>query len=181
MRRLLPAVLLLGALPSFATTVVAETIDEAIARAPLIVRATARGGQAAADEHRIWTWTELTVTEVLKGRAPAVLLVKQPGGIVGGRGQAVAGVARFRPDEDCVLFLEPAVDEPGVFIVRGLAAGKISLTTRLGAPQAVRELDGLDFAHPAGAPVRPLVREDQLGPPDLFLARVRRLVKGATK
>jgi hypothetical protein len=181
MRRFLPALVCFAALPSLGTTVIAETVDEAIDRAPIIVRATVRQSQAGADEHRIWTWTELTVTEVLKGKSPQVVLVKQPGGVVGPRGQSVSGTAKFRDGEDCVLFLEPAVDEPGVFIVRALAAGKISFTTRLGVAQAVRELDGLDFAERTAERVRPLVKEDRLGSPDEFLARVRKQVKGATR
>lgn len=179
MRRFLFALLLSAAVPALGTTVIAETIDEAVSRAPIIVRATVRQSQSGTDEHRIWTWTELTITEVLKGQAPKVVLVKQPGGVVGAWGQAVAGVARFVEGEDCVLLLERAVDEPGVLMVRALAAGKISFTTRLGVPQAVRELDGLHFAAVEGARVRPLVKEDTLGTPDAFLARVRALVKGA--
>jgi hypothetical protein len=181
MRRFLFALFFSAAVPALGTTVIAETIDEAVARAPIVVRATARQSQSGTDEHRIWTWTELTVTEVLKGRAPKVVLVKQPGGVVGPVGQAVAGVARFVEGEDCVLLLEPAVDEPGVLMVRALAAGKISFTTRLGAPQAIRQLAGLEFAAVAGERVRPLVKEDTLGTPEAFLARVRALVQGARR
>lgn len=169
------------AVPSVGSTVIAETMDEAIGRAPVIVRARARQSQAGSDGHRIWTWTELTVTEVLKGQVGQVLLVKQPGGVVGARGQAVTGVAQFTPDEDCVVMLEPAVDEVGVYIVRALSAGKVSLTTRLGAPVALRDLSGLTFAAPAGSSVRALVKEESFGSPEAFLARVRRVVKGVNQ
>ncbi|MCC6335193.1 MAG: hypothetical protein IT380_14535 [Myxococcales bacterium] len=166
---------------ALATVVIAQSVEDLTRGSPLVVRATAQQSMAAFDEGeaKIWTWTELTVTETLKGQAPRTLLVKQPGGEVGGLGQHVAGVARFRPGEDCVLFLEPSADERGVFIVRGLSAGKVSLSHRLGKVLAVRDLSGLSFAR-AGSrdPVRPVDDAEVLGTADAFLARVRAAAGG---
>lgn len=173
-------VVALAAGAALATVVVSETVETMARRAPLVVRVTARQSMAGWDaaEARIWTWTELAVTEVLKGEAGPTLLVKQPGGEVGGLGQFVAGVARFTPGEDCVLFLEPASDEKGVWVVRSLAAGKVSFGERLGRPVALRDLSGLSFAKPGGA-VHPTDDRESLGAPDAFLARVRAAVGGA--
>ncbi len=180
-RRLLA---LLGAvgLTASATTVIAETLEDMAVRAPIVVRATARQSQAAwsDDNRRIWTWTELVVTERLKGVVPTTLLVKQPGGEVGKVGQGVAGVASFTLGEDCVLFLEPATDEAGTWVVRGLAAGKIGMVERQGRQVAVRDLTGLAFARPGAADrVRLLQPETDLGPPEQVLARLRRAIGGA--
>ncbi|MEW5740793.1 MAG: hypothetical protein AB1938_17830 [Myxococcota bacterium] len=167
---------------ALATVVIAESIEDMTRQAPLVVRATAQQSMTAWDsgETKIWTWTELTVTETLKGQAPRTLLVKQPGGVVGGLGQHVSGVARFRPGEDCLLFLEPATDEKGVFIVRGLSAGKVSFTQRLGKVLAVRDLSGLSFARAGGRDtIRPVDDGEILGLPDALLARVRAAAGGA--
>lgn len=177
----LAAMALLGS-SALATVVIAESIEDMTRASPLVVRATARQSMTAFDqsERKIWTWTELSVTEVLKGQAPSTLLVKQPGGEVGGLGQHVAGAARFTPGEDCVLFLEPATDEKGVYVVRGLAAGKVCFVPRLGRTLAVRDLTGLAFARTGSRDViRPVDDGEVLGLPDAFLARVRAAAGGA--
>jgi hypothetical protein len=174
--------LALMALTASATTVIAETIEEMAVRAPIIVRVKARQSQAAWSEgnHRIWTWTEVEVTERIKGSTPATVLVKQPGGEVGKIGQGVSGVAQFTQGEDCVLFLEPSTDEAGTYVVRALAAGKISIVGRQGRSVAVRDVSGLSFARP-GAPdlVRLVQPETELGTPEQVLARLRRAIGGA--
>ncbi|MCA2981364.1 MAG: hypothetical protein INH41_02650 [Myxococcaceae bacterium] len=174
----LTLVFALAAGPAFATVVMALSLDELVARAPLIVRGTVQRSVTSWDDaHRgIWTWTELTVREPLKGRAPATVLVKQPGGVVDGVGQSVAGAARFEPSEDVVLFLEPAVDEKGAFVLMGLSFGKVTLTSGPGATVAQRNLKGLTLARPGRAGlVGPIAEHETLGTADAFLARVRRL------
>lgn len=176
------SVLLAAALPcaALATTVMALSVEEMAQRSPLVVRATVDQSQAAWDarERSIWTYTELSVHETLKGAPASGVIVKQPGGVVGGRGTAVAGAARFAPGEEVVLFLEPAVDEKGVFVVLALAAGKVSLEDHLGVRSAVRHLEGLAFARPGGGAVRPVGPVEVIGPAEAFLERVRRAVKG---
>lgn len=180
--RIAPVALALLAGSAFATVVVSENVEELTRQSTLVVRATVQQSMTAWDqgERKIWTWTELSVAEVLKGQAPRSLVVKQPGGEVGGVGQRVSGAAQFAPGEDCVLFLERAPDEPGVFIVRGLSAGKVRLTQRQGQLQALRDLSGLSFAR-AGAKdtVRPVDDDERLGLADAFLARVRAAAGGA--
>jgi hypothetical protein len=193
MTRFVPGLVLLAvtvtgvvSLTASATTVIAETLEDMAVRAPIVVRATARQSQAAwsGDNRRIWTWTELVITERLKGSVAvsvnSTLLVKQPGGEVGKVGQGVAGVASFTPGEDCLLFLEPSTDEPGTYVVRGLAAGKISVVERQGRAVAVRDLSGLAFARPGPTDrVRVLQPETELGAPELLVARLRRAIGGA--
>jgi len=179
--RIAPVALALLASSALATVVIAESIEEMTRAAPLVVRATAQQSMAAFDqgEAKIWTWTELSVTETIKGKAPRTILVKQPGGEVGALGQRVSGVARFAPGEDCVLFLEPASDEQGAYVVRGLSAGKVSFASRLGRTVAVRDLSGLAFARPGTKErVKPVDDGEVLGLPDAFLARVRAAAGG---
>ena len=121
------------------------------------------------------------MTEGLKGPKVASVLIKTPGGELAGRGERVAGTERFTPDQDTLLFLEPAVDERGVWIVRTFAAGKVDLeTTRKGELRAVRHLEGLAFFQKSDA-VRVVQPEDDLGPAELFLTRVRQAVKAGAR
>ena len=110
-RTLALALLLLAAVAP-ATVVVNESLEEMAHKVPLIVRGHVNRNVAGwdAEHRRIWTWTELTVTETIKVKAGGVELFKQPGGETGGIGQAVAGTAKFNEGEDCVVLLFPAPD-----------------------------------------------------------------------
>lgn len=177
-RAIVAAILLVPAVV-MATVVIAETIEEMTQATPVIVRGRVLQVQPQLEESsgRINTYADLQVIEVLKGPRVASVLVKQPGGELGNRGTMVSGVARFKAGQDTVLFLEPAVNEPNVFFVRGLAAGKIDLEkSPKGEMRAVRHLDGLGFA--AKGTLRPVVPDGDLGPPDTFLNRVRAAVSG---
>lgn len=186
MRRLLLPLLALAPLGVFASVVVQRSIEELAAQAPLVVHGTVHQVAADWDKERakIWTWTEIVVTETLKGPRSSTVLVKQPGGVVGELGQDVAGVARFAPGEEVVLFLEPAPDERGAWIPTSLTASKVSLVDHLGAKVARRDLHGITFARPGQkGVVRPVDELETLGLADRFLARVRAAVavKGGAK
>lgn len=174
------AVALVSAVAS-ASIVVHETLEAMARRVPLIVRGHVARSVAGWDDekHRIWTWTELVVSDPIKGKPGAVVLVKQPGGEVEGIGQSVAGAAQFREGEECVLFLEPAPDEPGAFGVSGLSAGKVILTQWQGQPAAIRNTDGIAFAWPGGGRVEAVRSPELLGSPDDFVKRIRAALGGA--
>lgn len=184
MRTALPRLSLFFALlagVASATVVVHETLDDMARRVPVVVRGTVARSVAGWDDERrrIWTWTEVVVTDRLKGKVGRVVLVKQPGGEVDGLGQAVAGAAKFREGEDCLLFLDAAPDEPGAYRVSGLAAGKVSFTQWKGQAAAIRDTEGLAFAAPAGKLVEPVRSPEHLGSPAAFLARIRAAIGGA--
>lgn len=169
--------------PAGAAAVLRRSIEEMTAAASVVVRGTVRTSRAAWEgQSRIWTFTELEVTETLKGQAPTTLVVRQPGGEVGPVGQRVAGAARFAVGEDVVLFLDAPRDAKTAPLISGMAAGKVRLERGgTGELRAVRHLDGLSFHSPgerstAGAPVQRLGRDD-LGSADAFLERVRRAAK----
>lgn len=181
--RKLLALLVLSTVAS-ATVVVHRTLDEMAQRSPVIVRARVARSLAAWDEQKrtIWTWTELTVTDPIKGKPGPLVLVKQPGGELDGIGQAVSGAATFREGDDCVLFLEPAPHETGAFMVSGMAAGKVLMTQWKGLPAAVRDTQGLEFARPAGGGVVEKVQGPEfLGSPETFIQRIRTAAAGGAK
>ncbi|MBX5480901.1 MAG: hypothetical protein IRZ16_03475 [Myxococcaceae bacterium] len=166
-----------------ATVVKAATFEELSAIVPVIVRGRVVAQQSRWDDahRRIQTFTELQVTETLKGRVGPTILVRQPGGIVGDIGQHVSGAARFELGDDVVLFLEHPGDDPNGFIVSGLAAGKVLLKRNaLGELRAERDLRGIAF-YAVGHDARPVVRDvhnvEDLGTAEQFLARIRAAVK----
>jgi hypothetical protein len=175
----------LASSPAFATVAVDRTFEVMTRESALVVRAQVGPGQArwAPDGSLIWTYAEVRVLESLKGRGPATVLVRQPGGRVGEVEQRVSGVAPLTEGEEVVLFLEAARDEAGVFTVSGFAAGKVRLeASKVGARRATRDLAGLALyrleAQSKGARVAPVGPQD-LGDAEAFLKRIRRAARGA--
>lgn len=175
-RRLALTSLLLAALPVGATVVMALTLEEMTARAQVIVRGVVRRTEVQWDEGhtKIWTWTEVEVRETVKGAPRALVVVKQPGGSIPPMGQRVSGAGQFEPGEDVVVFLEPAVDEKGAFVLLAMAAGKVRLETTAGATVARRDLSGLSFARSGQIGTQgPVVERETLGTAEDFLKRIR--------
>ena len=165
----------IGALTATATIIKYETIDDMARRVPLIVKGRVARSVAQWDgeKRRIWTWTELVVTERIKGEAPGLVLVRQPGGEVEDIGQAVAGVAKFAEGEEVIVFLEADPVEKGTWRVSSMSAGKISLVKVQGQPVAIRVTDGIQFAAPVGTKVEAVPAREELGAPELFIKRLR--------
>jgi hypothetical protein len=185
-RRWLALALSAAVAPALAATVIKLSMEELTQRADVVVRARVRSAASSRDPAtgRIWTFTELDVSESIKGDASKAITVRQPGGVVDGIGQEVAGTARFSPGEDVVLFLARAPDHPAVFQVLSLAAGKVRLEPRLSSKRAVRDLEGLQFheqpaqavAHQRASGVH-LVSTEDLGDSERFLKRIRAAAK----
>ncbi len=170
----------------FATIVISETIEEMARASTAVVRGRIVQVQAQLEESsgRINTYADIQVIEVLKGGPVGAILVKQPGGEIGDRGTHVAGAGRFVTGQDSVLFLERAPDEPGVFILRALAAGKVDFEKSVtGELKAVRHLGGLGFydRRPRVDPIRSVKAEEDLGRFEVFLARLRAALKGGAQ
>jgi hypothetical protein len=182
--RRLVTLCLLAPLTALATVVMALSMEELTTMAPIVVHGTVQRSVTnwTEDKRGIWTWTEVSVRETLKGPRAATVLVKQPGGVLQGIGQSVSGAARFQDGEEVVLFLEPAVDERNAYVVLAMAAGTVTLEQTTGAKVARRNLEGLSFAR-RGAPgtVGPVVERETLGTAEAFLARIRAAAKGGAK
>ena len=163
-----------------ATVVVARQVEELAARVPLVVRARAGASESRWDaEHRsIHTWTPMQVSEVLKGRAPSLLVVRQAGGEVGRVGQEVSGEVRFREGEEILLFLDHPGDDAQAWVVAGMALGKVSFVTAVdGKLHAVRDARGLGLYDVHAQVVRRPGGPEDLGPVEPFLERMRAAVK----
>jgi len=176
-RRALALALVLLASPEVgATVVLRQTFEEMAADAHLVVRGVALRSVARWDDRgrRIHTWTELRVTEVLKGEAGGTVLVREAGGVVGAVGQSVAGAAEFREGEQVLLFLVHPGDDPVNYVVSSMAMGKVKLgDAGLGRSRAWRDGRGMGLYEPRGGRVQLVDSREDLGPAEAFLARIR--------
>ena len=113
-RRMLRFVLLPVAIATLAceaarcTTLQRLALEELAAAAPAIARVRCVSSEARWDAGRIWTFTVLEVIEPLKGSLPQRITLRLLGGKVGGLVSKVEGVPRFSPNEEVILFLQPA-------------------------------------------------------------------------
>ncbi len=174
--------IVIGSFDAKSSSVVYETIEEQTRGSAIVVRAIVLQSHALWEPGLtgIWTWTELEVIDPLKGAPGRSILVKQPGGIIGNVGQHVSGTAEFVVGEECILFLERALDAPQTFIVRGLASGKISFEGRTGIQTAVRRTGELRLVRRTPSiDVMPSGSSDALGRVEEIAQRIRRAA-GAT-
>ena len=121
-------------------------LRESIAAASVIVEGEAQRPYTSwdgADPTTIRTYTPFTVTRVLKGASPAArILLRQPGGDVGGASAAMRG-AEFNEGEQAIVFLgtqdpgdgsyDVAGGRRGKFVIHRDDSGRPVLDVRLGA------------------------------------------------
>lgn len=111
--------------PATATTLRAFTLEQLAQRADAVVRGRVGQSQGVWKDRVIHTLTEINVDTVLRGQAPASLLVAQLGGQVGNDHAPVAGVATLQPGEEVVLFLRAQPD--GTWVLCGMSQGKLGV------------------------------------------------------
>ncbi len=151
-RRCLLSVLLLASAAAGvarATTLARMSIAELTAAAPLIVRVRCVANATRWQEGEIWTITTLDVVEAWKGRAPARITVRLIGGRAGHLMSRVAGVPRFAPGEEIILFLEPKGGDE--FSVTSWGQGTFRITRDRAADRetVTQDAAGYSVADPA--------------------------------
>src|SRR5687768_18295243 len=127
-----------------ATTLSAATFDlptdrQLLDRAQLVVVATVTSsvGREAADR-MILTDYEFRIEEVLKGNAPATIVVSEAGGFANGHGVEIAGSAIYRPGTRVLAFLRQRED--GTYYTAYMGLGNY----RFVKEQLVRDADGIE-------------------------------------
>ncbi|MBY0472408.1 hypothetical protein K2X30_14685 [bacterium] len=121
---------------ALATTFMPVPFPTAVEEAPVIVRGRvgssyANWGEGIDKTRRIYTFTEIQIAEVLKGKgAPGLngssVIARELGGEKDGMGMQVAGVSEFKKGEDVVVTLaNPNSD--GSRDVRGMMMGKYNV------------------------------------------------------
>lgn len=152
------AALLLLFMPSSlrATTFSNRPLGAVVKEAAIIVRG--KTGASAANwgkgdqKGSIFTYTDLEITEVLKGAGQGLerghrITVKQPGGEKDGIEMSVAATAQFSPGEDVVLTL--AAKEPDdAYMVLNFTAGKYGVVEENGQLMLVNSLGGGEVYDP---------------------------------
>jgi hypothetical protein len=147
---LLAAAVLLSAAAGGATTLRYRSVEELVRAAAVVVQGRVVATHAHRDGRLIVTDTTLRVARCLRGACGATVVVRQPGGEVGGVGLHVEGTFRARPGEEVLLFLRPGRD--GVLTPVGMVQGALRIERpRGGSPVAVRELGGVAVARPGVA------------------------------
>lgn len=142
-------VLVLGlfVLPARATVVVDLPLPEHSRRASLVVRGTVEEQHSdwEPEHRRIATFTKIRVLETLSGAAQpsSLIVIRQPGGVVGEVGQHVAGTAQFTVGEEVVVLLEPHRQATTEYTLVALAASKYAVKRANGQTKLVRDVSGL--------------------------------------
>jgi len=146
LRRLVVALAFLVSSLALATVMVPLSLKQLTDDADLVVVGSCVDKQVVKSGKMIFTDYTIQVSEVLKGATVKEVKVRQPGGESGGKGVYVAGVARFTPAEEAVLFLaRPGKD--GARDLIGWSQGKFHIyyDDKTKARYAVQELQGISF------------------------------------
>jgi PKD repeat protein len=112
-----------------ATTIVVPSDEQLIAKSPIILTGTVESTSALPSGNDIWTETSIAVAEVLKGSAPAHIVVRELGGEFEDRFTVIYGTPQFAAGERVLLFLEP--NPRGGYRTVDMFVGKLSEARRL--------------------------------------------------
>ena len=122
----------LGWAPAWATTFYERPLPEVVQEAPIVVRGTIGGshadwGMGQDGSRRIYTYSELQISEVLKGPVNGrSLSIRELGGEKGGVGMMVAGSAHFDRGEDVVVLLGTKNPDDS-YDIRSMMMGKMNV------------------------------------------------------
>jgi hypothetical protein len=130
------------------TTFARMTVEQMTAAAPLVARVRCLKTTAGWEGREIWTITSFDVLGVWKGSAPQQIAVRLIGGHVGHLISSVAGVPRFQPGEEAILFLMPTRE--GEFTVTGWMQGtfRIRRDPRAGIECVTQDAAGMAVFDP---------------------------------
>jgi hypothetical protein len=132
-----------------ATTLAQLSVEQMTAAAATIARGRCIANESRWEKGEIWTISTIEIEEVWKGAAPERISVRLIGGHSGHFISTVAGVPRFHPGEEVILFLEPGRE--GEFTVTGWVQGtfRIGRDPASGAERVTQDSAGLGGFDPA--------------------------------
>lgn len=168
---------------AWATTFANRPLGAVVGEAQHIVRGKAGTSQSdwgKGEAHgSIFTYTDIEITEVLKGEGGEVsrgskITVKQPGGERDGIAMTVAATAVFQPGEDVVLTLSPKDGADETYQVLNLTAGKYNVIEEGGHVHVQNSLGAGSVYDPASGKDAHGVSYNSRFPLDVF----RRVAKG---
>ncbi|MBI3664984.1 MAG: hypothetical protein HY236_01965 [Acidobacteria bacterium] len=162
------------------TMVPALSLEEIVERSEQIVhgRCLRTWTSWDAQTRAVWTHNEIEVADVLKGGRTQTVVVSEPGGRLGDIETWIAGMPRYEPGEEVVVFLYRT--PIGFVRSRGLGQGKFTVQAdpASGELRVQAQLGGAAVVEPAGAARMPRIGLQQLDGERLeaFKAQVRGLV-----
>jgi hypothetical protein len=152
--RSISALSLLFALRLSATIVPSLTFEQMTDQSELVVQGQVTRSWSDWDsEHKyIWTHYEIAVLGTHKGRAAATVVVSEPGGVVGDKAVAIAGVVGYAPGEQIAVFLQRMPN--GYLRTTGWGQGKFGVdnTGHLYAAASMRGMEVVEIDQKATAP-----------------------------
>lgn len=178
MTRLFLILLLLSA-PALGATVAARLdLDTLTDNAVLVVRGKIESKEARWDAAQtgIWTHHALKVSQTIKGDAQATLEFVTRGGVVGNRGQHVAGNGNFETGEEYVLFLWRDDDKRLQLV--GMVQGALKVSEENAVTRARNSFAGLSLVDPKTLKALP---EGERQPLDLEVGELARRVAERVK
>lgn len=148
LRLIVTSLLLALASAAHATMAVRLELDKLVDESALVLLATIDSKEARWDDGRagIWTHHEITVNETLKGEHKNSREFATRGGVVGDRGQHVAGAGNFGKGEQYVLFLWR--DDAGRYRLVGMVQGAFRVSESDGVKRARNSFAGLTVVDP---------------------------------
>jgi hypothetical protein len=125
------------------TTFARLSISQMSQRASAIVRAQCVASTVVEVSGEIWTLTTFDVQEIWRGAAPSRITVRLLGGTSGNLTSHVAGIPRFRPGEQVILFLSPMkhFSGPGEFSVVSWQQGTFRIQRDRGTGEELASQD----------------------------------------
>lgn len=111
MRRAL--ILLLFLLPAYlhGTTIVVPDDEQLVSKSEAVVIGVVQEVRVVSEQGAVWTHSRISVDTILKGDPPTRVVVREPGGDLGGRRTVVYGAPRFLEGERVLLFLTEIAGE----------------------------------------------------------------------
>ena len=137
---IISVLILLLILPTIrATTLARLSVDQLAAGSDAVARVRFVRAESRWKNGSIWTVTTFAVAETLKGKLPAQIEVRLPGGRVGHLTATVDGTPKFNPGSDAVVFLQRS--PAGGFTVAGWVEGsfRISRDPRSGSETVTQD------------------------------------------
>ena len=129
-----------------ATIMLPLSLEKLTNESDMVVLGNCTGKNVVDQGGKIYTEYTIQVNETLKGAALKEVKVRQLGGEINGRGLYVAGVAKFTPAEEVMVFLTK--DSNGLRDVVGWAQGKFHIyyDDQTKKKYAMQQMEGLSLA-----------------------------------
>ena len=147
-------VMLVSSVTASATVVPRLSFDELTRGAEKIVhaRCVAKDTYLESMSGTIWTRHVFEIVESLKGGWERQIVVSEPGGVYGSRGQWVPGAPHFEPGDEAILFLARTIT--GKWRVHGWGQGnfRVQQDPIAGASLVQADMSGIELAELSATP-----------------------------